>query len=267
MTDQRWQRRIRRASQLAERFPFAVEGLQFFRDLAGYQCHVAAKLQEGRQPAENALEELDLSLLLPHFPSFLVHVERIAPQPLAIAAAELGNRDSATWSTLLVNFWKAKCDGNETQCQAASHLHLARLFLQPYAEYLADLAVDHPAAGATSLCPFCKASPQAGVLRAEGNGGKRSLLCSLCATEWPFRRVVCASCGEEDDRKLAVYSAKEFQHLRVEACESCRKFIVTIDMTKEGNAVPLVDELTAVPLGLWAVDHGYSKIHPNLLGI
>jgi len=36
------------------------------------------------------------------------------------------------------------------------------------------------------------------VLRGEGDGAKRSLVCSLCALEWPFRRLICVNCGEED---------------------------------------------------------------------
>jgi hypothetical protein len=44
-----------------------------------------------------------------------------------------------------------------------------------------------------------------GALRPEGDGGKRSLICSLRA-----------ACGEEDPHKLAVYSAKEFDSMRME---------------------------------------------------
>jgi formate dehydrogenase maturation protein FdhE len=28
-----------------------------------------------------------------------------------------------------------------------------------------------------------------------------------------------------------------------------------------------VDELAIIPLDLWATEHGYQKIHPNLMGI
>jgi len=33
-----------------------------------------------------------------------------------------------------------------------------------------------------------------------------------------------------------------------------------------GLAAPLVDEIDAAPLDLWAREHGYSKIELNLLG-
>jgi formate dehydrogenase maturation protein FdhE len=30
--------------------------------------------------------------------------------------------------------------------------------------------------------------------------------------------------------------------------------------------VPVVDDLGAIPLTLWAHEHGYSRLQPNLLG-
>jgi formate dehydrogenase maturation protein FdhE len=40
----------------------------------------------------------------------------------------------------------------------------------------------------------------------------------------------------------------------------------TIDTTKDGYAVPPVDDLAAIPLSLWAHEHGFSRLQPNLLG-
>jgi FdhE protein len=85
--------------------------------------------------------------------------------------------------------------------------------------------------------------------------------------EWEYRRIVCPACGEEDVHKLAVYTAKEFAHVRVEACDTCHAYIKSVDLTKDGHAVPAVDELATIPLNLWAADHGYHKLQTNLLGI
>jgi FdhE protein len=52
----------------------------------------------------------------------------------------------------------------------------------------------------------------------------------------------------------------------VEACETCKFFVRTIDLTKDGHAVPVVDDLAAIPLTLWAREHGYNRLQPNLLG-
>jgi formate dehydrogenase maturation protein FdhE len=34
-----------------------------------------------------------------------------------------------------------------------------------------------------------------------------------------------------------------------------------------GFAAPLIDEIAAAPLDLWAREHGYTKIELNLVGV
>lgn len=54
---------------------------------------------------------------------------------------------------------------------------------------------------------------------------------------------------------------------RVDACDTCHYYIKTVDLTKNGRAVPVVDELAAIPLSLWAAENGYMKVSTNLLGL
>jgi FdhE protein len=105
------------------------------------------------------------------------------------------------------------------------------------------------------------------VLRGEGDGAKRSLICSLCSTEWDFRRLLCPSCGEESPDKLPVYTAAEVPYVRIEACDTCHMYIKAVDLSKNGLAVPVVDELATPSLNLWAEEHGYTKVQLNLLGM
>ena len=141
-----------------------------------------------------------------------------------------------------------------------------RCLLQPSYEYRAGQS-DVARNVVQPDCPFCGEKPQVGVLRGEGDGAKRSLICSLCATEWDFRRLLCPSCGEEAPEKLPVYTAEEFTYVRIEACDSCQMYIKTVDLSRNGLAVPVVDELATVSLNLWAEEHGYTKIQLNLLGM
>src|ERR1700674_640310 len=268
----KWDQRIQRARALAAAHPFASEGLRFYERIAGFQrslyANVAAALgddQEARPPG-SLREELDLFLLLPSFPGFLALVEAAAPAPLSRSAAELGARGAARWQEVLIELWRAGSDA-PVELAAAEAL-IAWTYLQPYAEYLADHSEQLAAAtGTPDVCPRCSGRPQVGVLRPLGNGGKRSLICALCATEWEYRRLVCPACGEEGVDKLPVYVAEELAHVRVEACDTCHHYIKTIDLTKDGRAVPVVDELAAIPLSLWAEEHGYAKLRTNLLGI
>ncbi len=142
----------------------------------------------------------------------------------------------------------------------------ARVLLQPYAESLASRG-DVQSQPESKVCPFCSAWPVAGVLRGEGDGAKRWLLCSLCGTEWPFRRVLCPGCGEEDKDKLPIFKAAGFDSVRVDACDACHTYLKSVDLTIDGHAVPVVDEIATVALNIWAEEHGYSKLEINLLGM
>jgi FdhE protein len=137
-----------------------------------------------------------------------------------------------------------------------------RVLRQPYAECFRKAG--RPSG---SKCPSCGSKPVAGVLRGEGDGARRSLVCHLCALEWPYRRLLCPHCGEEDKDKLPVYIAAGMEHIRVEACDTCRTYLKSVDLTKDGFAVPQVDEIATVALNLWADEHGYTKIETNILGI
>jgi formate dehydrogenase maturation protein FdhE len=53
----------------------------------------------------------------------------------------------------------------------------------------------------------------------------------------------------------------------VECCDACHTYSKSIDLSKNGLADPLVDELASVPLDLWAQERGYAKLRPNLLGM
>ena len=92
------------------------------------------------------------------------------------------------------------------------------------------------------------------------------LQCSLCQSEWEFRRVLCPACGEVNHEKLPRYSAEGITAVRVEACDTCHRYLKSIDMTVDGLAVPPVDEIATAPLDLWAAERGYRKIQLNLMG-
>jgi FdhE protein len=243
-----WDRRVARAEELAETCPPAAELLRFYGEIVRFQKAIYQQLKpDGRY--------FPVSVLLPHFPPLLSLVMRIGPAPVAHMAEELA-QDHSRWEDLLANV------GNT----GAEKEFFARCLLQPYTEYLASRS-DIALGAVRPACPFCDNKPVAAVLRGEGDGAKRSLLCSLCATEWEFRRLLCPNCGEERELKLPVYTAQEFSHVRVEACDSCRTYIKSIDLTKNGLAVPVVDELATVSLNLWAEQQGYTKLEPNLLGM
>lgn len=284
MNDAKWDRRIRRANELASSYPFSAEGLHYYARVATFQKGVYGEIQKAladspRISSDRPLrDELDCFLLLPKFPWFLSVIQQIAPAPLAQAAATLALNGSAAWQRAIENFWYGDSElsagaNDDEQDQsldphAASHYDrvLAWIFLQPYAEYLADHHEVAIVDGTPSTCPLCGGKPAVGVLRSEGDGAKKSLICMLCAHEWAFRRIYCPACGEEREPQMAYYSAPEIAHVRVDICDTCHTYLKSIDLTKTGLAVAVVDELATIPLDLWAREHGYEKLQINLLG-
>src|SRR5438445_2922632 len=215
-------------------------------------------------PAAEIRAPLDLTVLLPHFRGFLSVIEQHAPAALRESARQMSLLPTDSWIASLEAHWEH--GGKYDQQIGAFAQFLARAFLQPYAEFRAALAPQPPMVMTVRVCPLCGARPLLGVLRPEGDGGKRFLLCSFCSQEWEFRRILCPTCGEEAEGKLPVYVAEQLPHIRVEACDTCRFYLRTGDLTKDGRAVPLVDDLAAIHLTLWAHDHGYARLQPNLMG-
>jgi len=280
-SDAKWDRRIRRANELAASYPFAAEGLRYYVRVATFQKDVYGEIQKAlanapRISSDRPLrDELDFFLLLPKFPGFLSVIQKIAPAALAQAAANLAMKGSAAWQRTIEDFWyrDSELAGTEEQDESfnpsgasSSERALAWIFLQPYAEYLADHREVTIVDGTPSTCPLCGGRPAVGVLRSEGDGAKKSLICMLCAHEWLFRRIYCPACGEEREPQMAFYSAPEIAHVRVDVCDTCHTYLKSVDLTKTGLAVAVVDELATIPLDLWAREHGYQKLQINLLG-
>ena len=280
-----WQQRIRRAKHLAAQHSFAAEILNFYAQVAGFQEELYQRIERvfkngdgGRfRERELAGRPLDsrrdagatlgdtfsgsLPELHASFPRFLSVIEQNAPAPLAQVAQDLRDADSDSLNHLLTHSWANIGPPSEPQD------FLAFAFLQPYAEFIRNQIPLQLESYTASLCPSCSRNPVCSVLRPMGDGGQRSLLCGFCLTEWEFRRIVCPACGQEDHAKLPVYTAEAFPHIRVECCDACNTYIKSIDLTKAGLAEPIVDELAAIPLDLWAQERGYAKLRPNLLGM
>jgi hypothetical protein len=272
----KWDRRIRRANELVSSCPFSAEGLRYYVRVATFQKSFYREIQKAlagspkTSPDRPLRDELDLFLLLPKFPEFLSLIEQIAPGPLAAASGSLAQKGPAAWQHAIEGFWHGEPGlaggANDPEQTPASDRVLAWMFLQPYAEYLADHREIAAVDGTPSTCPLCGGRPAVGVLRSEGDGAKKSLICMLCAHEWAFRRIYCPTCGEEREPQMAYYSAPEIVHVRVDVCDTCHTYLKSIDLTKTGLAVPVVDELATIPLDLWAREHGYEKLQINLLG-
>ena len=242
--------------------PSAAEVLRFYAGVADLQRDLWQSLEAGGIPNRGFAQHLP-EPLLGKFATFLAELAENGPPQTARAADDLRRQDAASHTGLLNTFWQ----GSDGTLEPGASDFLARAFLQPYAAFVRLRENTHSAGPTPLLCPFCGRKPGLGVLRPQGDGGLRSLVCSFCLGEWEFRRILCAACGEENYAKLPIYTAEEFPHVRVECCDACRCYIKTIDLTKNGLAEPLVDEIAAIPLDLWAQQQGYAKLQRNLMQV
>ncbi len=260
-----WSKRIERAMDLAAQHPGTVEVLAFYRRILEFQRTLYDGISSRPAPAVKHWpafrEQLDVDTALQQLPALLVLVQKSGPSKLAKQAMEIGQTSSEQQRQVLHDFLFAP-EGDET----AANSFFARVLFQPQAESLAASPAAELAGFSGSVCPVCGARPQVAVLHPEGDGGKRFLVCSFCLTEWEFRRILCPVCAEEDYQKLPRYSAEDLVAVRVEACDTCKYYLKSVDMTVDGLAVPLVDEVATAPLDLWAAEHGYKKISRNLMG-
>ncbi|HWC19367.1 MAG TPA: formate dehydrogenase accessory protein FdhE [Terriglobales bacterium] len=256
------EQRIQRSQLLRAQWSFAAEVLTTYELILQFQQSLALALRNsnfnnrshGRLPLE-----IDLSPVLRNFQSLLQMTTDSVPETIAVNARDAEDANSV-WEGLLRAYWSGTLTPNdETQS------FLLHVFLQPIAEHFSANADAPTLDQRLRVCPFCGRRPVCGILRPEGDGAKRSLLCSFCSTEWDYRRLVCPACEQEDVQKLPVYTAQEFPYIRIEACDVCQSFIKTIDLTKDGRAIPIVDEIASLPLTIWAQEKGYHKLQTNLV--
>jgi Protein involved in formate dehydrogenase formation len=140
-----------------------------------------------------------------------------------------------------------------------------------------------PAPRGDLRCPRCGGRPQLSFRADTGSNlvnGSRQLQCARCGHDWAFSGSTCASCGESRGGKRTVYAEQRdgpqvgraddgdarFPHLRIEACDTCRHYLIDVDLGHDPRAVPEVDELAALPLDLYATEQGLTKTTPNVMG-
>jgi FdhE protein len=256
-----WDARIARARELASSRPAARDLLGFYAALAEYQRGLAIAAQDAAT--------LDAERVVTAIPGFLAWLRSAGKSDLAESVdidrvASGFSRPSTELGTALSPS-KGRKDASSVANPADQFVIEA--LLQAFAEQVV-IPDRSPSPGATPMrCPRCDALPVVAVLREEGHGARRSLLCALCLTEWECLRIVCPACGEQDRDQLPIYSAEQFAHVRIDACDRCHQYIKTIDLTRDGLAVPCVDDIASVSLDLWAREQGYTRIHRNVLGI
>ncbi len=105
-------------------------------------------------------------------------------------------------------------------------------------------------------CPSCGREPLIG--RLEEETGRKWLFCSLCHTEWLFKRLVCPFCENDDQESLRYFFAEDDEAHRIDVCDKCKRYIKTIDSRRMDNIRNLfVETLSALALDIVADKEGF----------
>ncbi|MHB8731197.1 MAG: hypothetical protein ACYDAB_05345 [bacterium] len=289
-----WAARRERAETLRGRYPFAREPLALYRALVDVQepAWSAARLDaSGAGDLPGYVAERVL-------PGVIDVSAAAGPKTLAELVRSQFAGTSVHARGEMIRRW---LDGEE---QTPVERYLARASAGPVLEALgdrageacgADRSAGRPGVERNLSCPVCGGVPQLAFIAAPPESlaaGPRSLLCARCATAWAYPRLTCAACGESDTSKLTVLAEEgtdertlsgsavrglrgrsdpggpspRFPHMRIDACTTCSRYLLSIDLGRDPRAVPVVDELAAIPLDLHAVDRGFTKVTPNLMG-
>lgn len=118
-----------------------------------------------------------------------------------------------------------------------------------------------------SFCPVCGSMPNIGILGGDKEGGM-SLVCSLCETQWDFKRLHCPFCGNDNHEWLGYLVTESDEGYRINYCDKCKLYLKVVDIRKKGNVYSYpVEDILTLPLDILAQEKGYKRIAPNPLGM
>jgi len=240
---------------LAPGAPSAEAPLRFAAGIFRAQAEMARTLSEVSPSLDRMIESI-LRAAVP----VLRYAER-GPAPLAEAARARLDDDPETARSRLRLYWEGGPEARDD--------YLSRAVLQPWVRMLAAERRAPERTLRPGACPFCSGMPWMAMRRPEpdSHGAQRYLCCALCGGEWPFLRIRCASCGEPDPEKLPYFHDETRSAVRVEACDTCKRYVKSIDLTLDARPIAEVDDLATLALDLWAQEQGYERIEPGLAGI
>lgn len=105
-------------------------------------------------------------------------------------------------------------------------------------------------------CPICGSLPALAWL--EGDG-QRFLYCSFCWHKWPVVRVLCPFCRSRDPERLSYIYSEDETDYRLDVCNTCRKYIKTVDTRNLARGCyPPLEQIASLHLDIKAAEAGFE---------
>lgn len=130
--------------------------------------------------------------------------------------------------------------------------------LRPFLVRTADVLQQRAAFGAwrRGVCPVCGGEPDFACIT---TSAERLLICCRCQTHWPTEPFTCPFCGEADKQRISSFATPDGTY-RVTACQSCRRYLKTLDGRRAGRPVmPAVDSIATLPLDAVVMQKGFRN--------
>jgi FdhE protein len=106
------------------------------------------------------------------------------------------------------------------------------------------------------ICPMCGSEPW--MARLAHQDGRRTLVCSLCHTEWRFDRLRCPFCEDDGQPLVHHFTVDDDEAHRVDCCNRCHRYIKTVDERVWGRPANLmVEDVITAHLDTLAREQGY----------
>ena len=257
-----FERRAARAELVLRRAPAAEGPLQFAAGLYRVQARVVAVIEAAHteEPLTGRLDD-DADRLLSAASSVIRYAAEEGQEALSEEARARQKDLPATARARLVVYWAGDRPSTED--------YLSRAMLRPYVEFLRSVNTAPDRVHRQGQCPFCGGFPWISARRDASTmeGARRMLGCALCGGEWTFGRILCPSCFEGEPAKLPSFQSEKHPTVRIEACETCHRYVKSLDLSEDARPIPEVDDLVSLSMDLWAVDQGFTRIEPGLAGL
>jgi FdhE protein len=106
-------------------------------------------------------------------------------------------------------------------------------------------------------CPICGSSP---ILSIFEDDGERLLICGFCWHPWSVKRVFCPFCENRDGKTLQYFYSEDEKEFRVDLCDSCKKYLKTLDARKTERMIyPPLEQVSSLHLDYKAKEMGYQS--------
>jgi len=87
-----------------------------------------------------------------------------------------------------------------------------------------------------------------------------STICSFCWHPWSGKRVFCPFCENRDSKTQHYFYNEEEKEIRVDLCDSCKKYLKTLDSRETEHMIyTSLEQIASLHLDYKAKEKGYES--------